>query len=61
MSHCSNSKGMVILFKNNFEFKVNKVQRDPDRNYSVISLHAMNKELLLVNVYGLNRDSPDFL
>lgn len=57
-SHCSNSRGVAILFNNNFEFKVNNVQRDPDGNFNVI-LHTKDKELLLVNMYGPNRDSPD--
>ena len=56
----SNARGVAILFRNNFEFKVNNVERDADGNYIIISLSTMEKELLLVNIYGPNRDNPSF-
>ena len=58
--YSSNSRGVAILFNNNFEFKVNKVNRDENGNYIIMSISAMDKELLLVNVYGPNRDNPEF-
>ena len=56
----SNSRGGAIMFMNNFEFKVNDVKRDESGNYIIISLSAMGKDLILVNVYGPNRDNPTF-
>ena len=32
-SYRTNSRGVAILFNNNFEFKVNKVERDEGGNY----------------------------
>ena len=58
--YSSNSRGVAILFNNNFEFKVNKVHRDETGNYIIVSISTMDKELLLVNVYGPNRDNPEF-
>ena len=43
------------MFMNNFEFKVNDVKRDKSANYIIISLSAMGKDLIFVNVYGPNR------
>ena len=59
-SYKSNSRGVAVLFNNNFEFKVREVQRDENGNFIIILLFAMNKELLLVNIYGPNKDNPAF-
>ena len=37
-----------------------KVYKDASSNFMFISLTSMRKDLLLVNVYGPNRDSPEF-
>ena len=58
--HKSNSRDVAVLFNNNFEFKVREVQRDENGNFMIILLFAMNKELLLVNIYGPNKDNPAF-
>ena len=58
--YSSNSRGVAILLNNNFEFKVNKVQCDENGNYIIMSISTMDKDLLLVNVYGPNRDNPNF-
>ena len=34
--------------------------KDAGGNFMFISLTSMDKDLLLVNVYGPNRDSPEF-
>ena len=59
-SYKSNSRGIADLFNNNFEFKLREVERDENGNSIIISLSAMDKELLLVNVYGPNKDNPAF-
>ena len=53
-SFSSQSRGVAILFNNNFEFKVHKVYKDAGGNLMFISLTTMDKDLLLVNVYGPN-------
>ena len=58
--YSSNSRGVAILLNNNFEFKVNKVHCDENGNYIVMSFSTMDKDLLLVNIYGPNRDNPNF-
>ena len=59
-SYKSNSRGVAVLFNNNFEFKVSKVERDSNGNYLIISFTAMEQELLLICIYGPNTDSPLF-
>ena len=39
---------------------MHKVYKDAGGNLMFISLTTMDKDLLLVNVYGPNRDSPEF-
>ena len=51
-----------VLFNNNFdEFKVIEVQTDENGNFMIISLFAMDKELLLVNIYGPQKRQPSLL
>ena len=59
-SYSSNSRGVAVMFNNNFEFKVKDVKRDDNGNFIVISFSVMEEEFVLVNVYGPNRDSPKF-
>lgn len=59
-SYQSNARGVAILFNNNFEFKINKVERDVNGNFIVISLKTMDREIILVSIYGPNRDNPKF-
>lgn len=56
----SNSRGVAILFNNNFEFQIKRVKRDTNGNYIIIHFCAMEKEFVLVNVYGPNKDNPQF-
>ena len=59
-SYRTNSRGVAVLFNNNFEFSVQKVERDENGNFIMISFRTMDKDLLLVNVYGPNKDNPEF-
>ena len=59
-SYRSNARGVAILFNNNFEFKVNKVESDSQGNFIIISFTTNDKELLLVSIYGPNKDDPAF-
>ena len=48
------------MFMNNFEFKTNDVKRDRNGNFIRVSFSMKDKDILLVNVYGPNRDTPAF-
>ena len=57
----SDARGTAILFNNNFEFKI--INKETDRNGNYLNLEVLieNKyNILLLNVYGPNKDSPDF-
>ena len=51
---------MAILFNNNFDFKVNKILKDKDGNYLIVNIMVSDKPITLINIYGPNRDNPDF-
>ena len=59
-SYTSNARGVGILFNNNFEFKIKQVIKDISGNYIMLLIESFEKDFLLVNVYGPNRDNPDF-
>lgn len=59
-SFSSNARGVAILLNNNFEFKVNRVYRDEGGNYLLLSINTMEKDFLIVCLYGPNRDDPTF-
>ena len=59
-SYLSNSRGVTILFKNNFEFKVHNSKHDPGGNFLILDVTIDDKRLTLVNIYAPNKDSPDF-
>ena len=59
-SYNSNSRGVSILFNNNFEFSVNKVYKDIAGNYIFATVRMMDKEFVIVSLYGPNRDNPEF-
>ena len=60
-SFCSNSRGVCILFNNNFGYKINKVKRDVGGNYLNVDMLIDDKKFTLCNLYGPNTDSPQFL
>lgn len=59
-SYTSNSRGVAILFNNTFEFKILKVIKGEDGNSIIILVKINGQEFTLVNVYGPNRDEPEF-
>ena len=60
-SHGStNSRGVCMLFKNNFSYKILKSQIDEDGRYIIIDLELDSFRLLLCTVYGPNKDEPEF-
>ena len=59
-SYNSNSRGVAILFNNNLEFLVKKVYKDILGNYIFVTVTIMDREFLIVSLYGPNRDDPEF-
>ena len=56
----SQSRGVGIMFNNNFEFKVNKIIKDENGNFLIVDITTLKKHITLINIYGPNRDNPDF-
>ena len=62
---CGNSnasKGVAIVFKNTFTYKINRVIRDMEGgSYIVLDLSIFDERYIIVNIYGPSeRDTPDF-
>jgi exonuclease III len=56
----SNSRGVSILFNNDFEFKIHKEKGDCEGNLVALDMTVEGSRLTLLNVYGPNSDCPDF-
>ena len=56
----SQSRGVGIMFNNNFEFKVNKIIKDGNGNFLIVDITTLKRNITLINIYGPNRDNPDF-
>lgn len=56
----SDSRGVAILFNNNFEYDIFKITPDEKGNFLSIEIKIENYIILLVNIYGPNCDSPEF-
>lgn len=59
-SHNSSSRGVAVLFNNNFEFSVEKVKKDLNGNYIFVAAKILDKRVLIVSIYGPNKDNPEF-
>lgn len=59
-SYISNSRGAAILLNNNCEIKVHNQFNDNSGNYIILDVTVENLNFILVNIYGLNTDSPEF-
>ena len=59
-SYSSQSRGVAIFFRNNFEFKIHKTFLDLSGNVIIIDIEILNKRITLANIYGPNKDDPDF-
>ena len=51
---------MVILFKNNFDFVLNKDYADPDGRFIILYINTADLCFTLVNLYALSKDDPHF-
>lgn len=57
----SDARGVAILFKNNFDFEVLESRCDDIGNLMSLKIIInKNHSLLLINIYGPNRDNPEF-
>ena len=55
------SRGVAVLFKNNFEYKVHNVMKDPEGRYILIDIEMLDNRFTLGNVYGHSSgDHPEF-
>ena len=59
-SYKSNARGVAILINNKFEFKIKKTKRDCMGNFVCLDIQIENKNVTLLNLYGPNKDSPQF-
>ncbi len=60
-SRTSNSRGVGILFKQNFQYKIHKVIKDVENgNFIIIDIEMNEQQVSLVNIYGPNQDDPNF-
>lgn len=59
---CENSRraGVAILFKNNFDFVLNKDYADPDGRFIILDIKTADLCFTLVNLYAPNKDDPHF-
>ena len=56
----SQARGSAILFSNKIDAKITKSTTCLDGRYVIADIKIDEKELMLVNVYAPNEDSPDF-
>ena len=59
-NYSSQSRCVAILFNNNIELKVLKVAKDENGNKLILDAVTEGKTITLINIYGPNRDEPDF-
>jgi exonuclease III len=57
-SYSSRSRGVAVLFKNSFEFKINSEILDTDGNFVILDITIQDYRLTLVTIYGPS--NPDF-
>ena len=57
----TNSNGVIILFSNNFEYKIHKCVRGDNGNFIMLDIELENCRISLVNIYGPSAgDCPEF-
>ena len=57
----TNSRGVAILLRNNFEYKIIDTFKDEIGNILAININVSNDiTILIINTYGPNKDNPDF-
>ena len=56
----TNSRGVAILFKKNFEYKILSIFNDELGNLISVDLKLSSIYVKLINIYAPNNDSPNF-
>ena len=56
----TNARGVAILLKENFAYKVIKFGPDKDGNYIYVDMELENISLKIINIYAPNTDTPSF-
>ena len=56
----TNSRGVAILIKNNFKYKIHDIQCDFDGNLLILDLNIASISVRLINIYAPNLDTPAF-
>ena len=59
-SFTSQSRGVAVFIKNNFEFVLHNTHHDPGGNFLLLDAEIENNRITLVNLYGPNKDDPSF-
>lgn len=59
-SFSSESRGCAIMFNNNVEYKLHSKEADLQGNKLVLDITINGKRMTLINIYGPNRDTPEF-
>lgn len=59
-NNSSNSRGVAIFIDNKLDFKMNSIFTDKEGNLIILDCLINNKNITLVNLYGPNKDSPQF-
>lgn len=57
----TNSNGVAVLFKNNFDFRLHTVIRDDEGKYIILDIEMLGKRMTLVNLYAPSSgDHPEY-
>ena len=56
----SNSRGVCILFKNNFDLEIQKCYSDDHGRFVIVDITAEGKKYTILNLYAPNEDNPEF-
>ena len=57
----SGSKGVAVLFKNNFEYKIHSVVKDDEGRYILTDIEMLNKRMTIANIYAPSSgDHPEY-
>ena len=59
-SFSSQSRGVAILFNSYCDYKIHHIEKGNDGNKLILDITIHDKRLTLVNLYGPNRDKPNF-
>ena len=56
----TNSRGVLIILKKNFEYKVKNIFTDNSGNLIILDLQLADMSLRILNIYAPNTDNPHF-